>query len=70
MPEAKPGPIIHDAEYYVLFDQHGDKWGVEDSELDDKLAELEERFGAKPNLVHIMWDDMALMMSQEHHGPR
>ena len=24
MPEASPGPVVHDAEYYVLFDQHGD----------------------------------------------
>ena len=59
MPEATPGPLIHDAEYYILFDQHGDRWAVEDRELDAKLAELEARFGAKPNLVHIMWDDMA-----------
>ena len=59
MPDATPGPLIHDAEYYILFDQHGDRWAVEDRDLDTKLAELEARFGAKPNLVHIMWDDMA-----------
>ena len=59
MPEATPGPIVHDAEYYVLFDQHGDAWAVEDAELDAELAALEQRFGAKPNIVHIMWDDMA-----------
>ncbi len=59
MPDAAPGPVVHDAEYYVLFDQHGDAWAAEDHELDARLAELEERFGAKPNIVHIMWDDMA-----------
>jgi len=59
MPDASPGPIVHDAEYYLLFDQHGDSWVAEDGELDTKLAELEERFGTKPNVVHIMWDDMA-----------
>ncbi|MDJ0792413.1 MAG: sulfatase-like hydrolase/transferase [Acidimicrobiia bacterium] len=59
MPEATPGPVVHDAEYYVLFDQHGDSWAVEDAELDAKLAELETKFGTKPNIVHIMWDDMA-----------
>jgi arylsulfatase len=59
MPEATPGPIVHDAEYYILFDQHGDAWAAEDQELDKRLAELEERHGAKPNIVHIMWDDMA-----------
>ena len=58
MPDAAPGPVVHDAEYYVLFDQHGDAWAAEDHELDARLAELEERFGAKPNIVHIMWDDM------------
>ena len=59
MPEVSPGPVIHDAEYYILFDQHGDEWAVEDQDLDAKLVELEERFGAKPNIVHVMWDDMA-----------
>ena len=59
MPKATPGPVVHDAEYYMLFDQHGDAWAVEDSELDAHLAALEQRFGAKPNIVHVMWDDMA-----------
>ncbi|MGI9667892.1 MAG: sulfatase-like hydrolase/transferase [Acidimicrobiia bacterium] len=59
MPEASPGPIVHDAEYYILFDQHGDEWKVEDGDLDTRLAELEETHGQKPNIVHIMWDDMA-----------
>jgi arylsulfatase len=59
MPEAKPGPVVHDAEYYVLFDQHGDAWAAQDHELDAHLAELESRFGTKPNIVHVMWDDMA-----------
>ena len=59
MPDADPGPIVHDAEYYILFDQHGDAWAAEDSELDARLAELEATHGRKPNIVHIMWDDMA-----------
>lgn len=53
-------PIIHDAEHYVLAAQHGAKWAAEDAELDAKLAELEERFGTKPNIIHIMWDDTAV----------
>jgi len=32
---------------------------VEDKDLDAKLAELREKYGAPPNIVHIMWDDMA-----------
>ena len=30
--------IIHDAEYYVLEAQHGEKWAAQDKELDKKLA--------------------------------
>jgi arylsulfatase len=59
MPKARPGPVVHDAEYYVLFDQHGDAWAAEDTELDARLAELEATHGSKPNIVHVMWDDMA-----------
>ena len=49
--------IIHDAEYYILEAQHGDKWAVEDKALDKKLAALEKKFGRKPNIIHFMWDD-------------
>ena len=59
MPDANPGPVVHDAEYYILFDQHGDAWAAEDGELDAHLAELEAKHGRKPNIVHVMWDDMA-----------
>ncbi len=54
-----PGGIVHDAEYYVLKAQNGEKWAAEDSELQSKLAELREKFGTPPNLIHIMWDDTA-----------
>ena len=30
--------IVHDAEYYILYEQHGEKWEVEDKDLDAKLA--------------------------------
>jgi len=49
--------IIHDAEYYVLEAQHGDKWAAEDKELKSKLAELKAKHGTPPNIIHIMWDD-------------
>ena len=35
--------IIHDAEYYVLEAQNGDKWAKEDIGLDKKLAELRKK---------------------------
>jgi len=49
--------IIHDAEYYVLEAQHGDKWALEDQVLDQKLSALREKHGTLPNIIHIMWDD-------------
>ncbi|MFZ9011043.1 MAG: sulfatase-like hydrolase/transferase, partial [Anaerohalosphaeraceae bacterium] len=57
---AEKSKIIHDAEHYILEAQHGEKWSVEDKELDKKLAELKEKHGTPPNIIHIMWDDMAL----------
>ncbi|MGI9364768.1 MAG: sulfatase-like hydrolase/transferase [Rhizobiaceae bacterium] len=53
------GAIVHDAEYYVLSAQNGEKWAAEDADLKNKLAELREKFGRPPNLIHIMWDDTA-----------
>ena len=49
--------IIHDAEYYVLEAQHGERWAEQDEELQEKLAELGEKHGAPPNIIHVMWDD-------------
>lgn len=51
--------IVHDAEYYVLNAQNGEKWALEDDMLDKKLAELRKKHGQPPNLIHIMWDDTA-----------
>ena len=51
--------IVHDAEYYVLEAQNGDKWAAEDGDLDKKLIELKNKFGTPPNIIHIMWDDTA-----------
>ena len=35
--------IVHDAEYYILYEQHGERWEVEDKDLDARLAELREK---------------------------
>lgn len=56
---AKAQDIVHDAEYYVLNAQNGERWAAEDVDLQAKLSELREKFGAPPNLIHIMWDDTA-----------
>jgi arylsulfatase A-like enzyme len=49
--------IVHDAEYYILESQNGERWAAEDEELDQRLAALEKKFGTPPNIIHIMWDD-------------
>lgn len=55
---AKKSKIVHDAEYYILDAQNGEKWAAEDKELDKKLAALREKNGGKPpNIVYILWDD-------------
>ena len=57
---ARQRPIVHDAEYYILDAQHGQKWAVEDREFDTKLGELRSKYGTPPNIIHIMWDDTAV----------
>ena len=49
--------IVHDAEYYILEAQNGERWAAEDGKLDARLAELRKKYGAPPNIIHIMWDD-------------
>lgn len=56
----KNGEILHDAEYYVLEAQHGEKWAAQDKELKKKLAALKKKHGTPPNIIHIMWDDTAV----------
>jgi arylsulfatase len=51
--------IVHDAEYYLLEAQNGERWAKEDKTIDQKLAELKKKFGRPPNIIHIMWDDTA-----------
>ena len=51
--------IVHDAEYYILEAQNGERWSAEDGELDKKLAALREKHGQPPNIIHIMWDDQS-----------
>ena len=51
--------IIHDAEYYILEAQNGERWRAEDQELDAKLAELRAKHGQPPNIIYVLWDDTA-----------
>lgn len=49
--------IIHDAEQDILQEQYGEQWAKQDVEIQEKLDALYEKFGKRPNIVHIMWDD-------------
>ena len=51
--------IVHDAEYYILEAQNGEKWAKEDKSLDKKLAEFMKKNGGKPpNIFYILIDDI------------
>ena len=45
---AQEGGIVHDAEFYVLQAQHGERWAAEDKALDQKLQELRVKYGRPP----------------------
>jgi len=57
--EASSQGIVHDSEYYVIEAQNGERWEKEDKELDKRLAELKKTHGKSPNIIYILWDDMA-----------
>jgi len=54
-------PIQHDAEHYILLDQHKDQWSAEDKAVDAKLAEIQKKNnGKKPNIIYILVDDVGM----------
>jgi arylsulfatase len=53
-----PHGIIHDSEFQLLWQQNGAEWTAEDKEIDAKLDALRQKHGKRPNIIHIMWDDM------------
>ncbi len=56
---AQAKEIVHDAEYYILEAQNGEKWAAEDKGLDKKLAEFRKKNGGKPpNIFYILIDDI------------
>ena len=56
---AQDKKIIHDAEYYILQAQNGEKWAADDKAVDAKLAEFRKRNGGKPpNILYILVDDI------------
>lgn len=49
----------NDAPYYWLHERNAEAWAAEDKAIDRKLAELEAKFGKKPNIIYILTDDIA-----------
>jgi len=59
-PALAKGDIIHDAEYYILEAQHGQKWAADDESVDAKLAKFREKNGGKsPNILYVLVDDVS-----------
>ena len=51
--------IKHDAEFYILEAQNGERWAADDERLDAKLAEFRRTNGNKPpNILYILIDDI------------
>jgi len=51
--------LVHDAEYYILQKQNGERWAVDDKDLDERLAEFRNKNGGKsPNIFYILIDDI------------
>ena len=56
---AQAKEIVHDAEYYILEAQNGERWSVEDNDLNKRLAEFRKKNGGKsPNIFYILIDDI------------
>ena len=57
--QAQDGPIVRDAEYYILEAQHGERWATEDKAIDTTVAEFREQNGGNPpNILYILLDDV------------
>ena len=51
--------IAHDAEYYILEAQNGERWEAQDVSIDEQLAAFREKNGGKPpNIFYILIDDI------------
>ncbi len=51
--------IVHDAEYYILKAQNGERWAADNQKIDARLAEIRKKNGGKPpNIVYILLDDL------------
>lgn len=50
--------VIHDPEFVRMEREFGEQWNADDRAVQQRLQELERRFGKKPNIVYILADDV------------
>ena len=51
--------IQHDAEYYIIEAQNGERWAADDKTIDAKLKEVRKKNGNQPpNIIYILLDDI------------
>ena len=50
--------IVYDPEFVRMQNEFGEQWEADDKTVREKLAELEKKFGKKPNIVFILADDV------------
>jgi arylsulfatase len=57
--QPKNGDIIHDAEHYILLEEHAERWAEEDKRNAARLEELrKQNDGKPPNILYILIDDV------------
>jgi arylsulfatase len=49
---------VFDGYFQVQQKKNAEGWAAEDTKINEKLAELEKRFGKKPNIIYILADDV------------
>jgi len=49
---------VFDGYFQVEQKKNAEGWAAEDTKINEKLAELEKRFGKKPNIIYILADDV------------
>ncbi|MGD9262487.1 MAG: sulfatase-like hydrolase/transferase, partial [Desulfobacterales bacterium] len=49
---------VFDGYFQVEQKKNAEGWAAEDKKINEKLAELEKRFGKKPNIIYILADDV------------
>ena len=47
-----------DAPFQKAMQENAEAWQQENRAIDEKLAQLEQRFGKKPNIIYVLGDDV------------